>query len=54
MYHFFIRESLRHLWWDVLIAGDPSWMDKNNGYMFVALYLSFVSVIVSSLALRHA
>ena len=54
MYPALVREALRHLWWDVVVAGDTTWMEDNNGYVFVALYLSCVSVVVSALALRHA
>ena len=54
MYVAHVIESLRHIWWDVIIHGNTSWMEKNNGYMFVALYLSFMSVVVSTLALRHS
>ena len=45
------RESLRHLWWDTLLAGDHSWMDAHDGYMYVAVYLAGVSVLAS--AARH-
>ena len=48
-----VLEALRHLWWDVIMDGRSAWMDRNNGYMFVAIYLSCVSVLVSLMALRH-
>lgn len=47
----YIVLALRCVWWDQVLRGehgaDSEWMRRNNGYMFVAVYLACVSVVVA-------
>lgn len=53
MYGALLVEAIRRAWWDVVLRGDASWMRENHGFMFFAVYLSVISVLVSLATLRH-
>jgi len=43
-----ILMALSHMWWDVVLQGDSSWMDAHNGYLYVSVYLAAVGSAVSA------
>lgn len=51
LYLWYVHESLRRFWWDVVVKRDDTWMRNNNGYMFIAIYLMCITLVLSTYSL---
>ena len=47
MFRDHLVQSLQKLWWEAIVAGDPTDWKREGGFMFLAVYLATLCVAVA-------
>jgi len=42
-----VHAALHHVWWDVVVCGDDTWMRAHNGYMYLSVYVAVLMCVMS-------